>query len=199
MIKFPLDVRFTMLAVRSPLTVWDDDRQLFFHVKLNIFKANEPIQVFADKNEVELLYSIERVKKQGSLASPRFRISDKDGSDVGEIQRRGDLSRYAIHYDLFDVNKYTAILKEQHERRNVAKSCLGAIPLLGMLVVLIFRPAYQVSTPDGTVMFSVKMHRSLIRGRFSIEQVGSPPEESQVLALLSVITMLLSEFRAVPR
>jgi hypothetical protein len=198
MINFPLEVRFNLLAVPSPLSVTDRGQHLHFHVKPNLFKRQEPIEVFSDNSESELLYRVSKERGPGSLASPRFVITDKNDTEIGRIHRRAGASVYSIWYDLFESQQLVGTIKEASAGLNAVKSCLGSIPLLGFIVAFLFGPVYLLAGPGGTVKFKVRKRRTLFRGRFIIETDSVHDPDAQVRAVLYIITMLLTEYCGSP-
>jgi hypothetical protein len=193
--RFPLDLRFRIVAISPQISVTDAAGTLQFYVKQKAFTLKESITVFRDAAQTRPIYRIaaDRVID----ISANYRIDDEGGTPLGTLRRRGMRSLWRAHYEVLRGGLPFLTIREENPWTKVLDGLLGEIPILGLFTGYMLHPAYRVARvggPAAPVMRAVK-RPAFFEGRFAIEQLEelAPPE--QTLAVLAVLTLLLLERR----
>lgn len=192
--RFPLTLRFKVIAVAPQISVTDAAGELVYYVKQKAFKLKEAITVFADPEQTRPLYRIEadRVIDIGA----RYLIEDASGRSLGFVHRQAMRSFWRASYEVHRPEGPVLTIREENPWTKVVDSLLGEIPVVGLLAGYLFHPAYRVVRPDtgGVVMRLIK-EPALFEGRYRIEQVEELGADDEVLALLGVLMLVLLERR----
>ena len=192
--RFPLDLRFKVVAIAPQISVTDAAGALLLYVKQQAFKLKESVTVFRDAEQRHPIYRIaaDRVLD----ISAQYRIDDAGGSPLGVLRRQGMRSLWRAHYEVYRGGVPFLTIREENPWVKVVDGLVGEIPILGLFTGYVLHPAYRVARIDrrSAVMRAVKQP-AFLEGRFTIEQVTelAPPE--QTLAVLAVLMMLLLERR----
>ncbi len=192
--RFPLDLRFKVVAIAPQISVTDAAGALLLYVKQQAFKLKESVTVFRDAEQRHPIYRIaaDRVLD----ISAQYRIDDAGGSPLGVLRRQGMRSLWRAHYEVYRGGVPFLTIREENPWVKVVDGLVGEIPILGLFTGYVLHPAYRVARIDrrSAVMRAVKQP-GFLEGRFTIEQVTelAPPE--QTLAVLAVLMMLLLERR----
>ena len=192
--KFPLELRFKLLAISSQISVRDATGQLLCYVKQKAFKLKEEVTVFGDEAQTRPLYKINADRVID--ISAQYKIDDVTGRTLGVVKRRGMRSFWRAHYEIHRAGTPTLVIQEENPWVKVADGFLTEIPVLGMFAGYFFHPAYRVTRSDtGAVAARVVKQPAMFEGRYRMDAVGSLTEEDERLAVLSVLMMLLLERR----
>ena len=192
--RFPLDLRFKIVAIAPQISVTDAAGALLLYVRQRAFKLKESVTVFRDAEQTHPVYRMtaDRVID----ISAQYRIDDERGSPLGVLRRRGMRSLWRAHYEVHRGGVPFLTIREENPWVKVVDGLVSEIPILGLFTGYVLHPAYRVARIDtpATVMRAVKQP-AFLEGRFAIEQVTelAPPE--QTLAVLAVLMMLLLERR----
>lgn len=191
MYQFPLTLSFKKVALAPQISVTDANGQLLFYVKQKLFKLKEAINVFADREQSDLQFTIgaDRVID----FSARYNFKDVNGNDLGAVKRQGRKSLWKAHYDILNGENVVLTIQEESPWVKVMDGFLREIPLVGMFAGYFFNPVYLVSRPDGTVVVKVKKQPSFLESSFTIEEVVDIQDAAEVRTILSIITMTLLE------
>src|SRR6266545_3564600 len=187
--RFPLDLRFKVVAIAPQISVTDAAGALLLYVKQQAFKLKESVTVFRDAEQTHPMYRIaaDRVLD----ISAQYRIDDAGGSPLGVLRRQGMRSLWRAHYEVYRGGVPFLTIREENPWVKVVDGLVGEIPILGLFTGYVLHPAYRVARIDtrSAVMRAVKQP-AFLEGRFTIEQVTelAPPE--QTLAVLAVLMML---------
>ncbi len=192
--RFPLDLRFKIVAIAPQISVTDTAGTLLLYVKQRAFKLKESVTVFRDAEQTHPIYRIaaDRVLD----ISAQYRIDDAGGSPLGVLRRQGMRSLWRAHYEVYRGGVPFLTIREENPWVKLVDGLVGEIPILGLFTGYVLHPAYRVARIDtrSMVLRAVKQP-AFLEGRFTIEQVTelAPPE--QTLAVLAVLMMLLLERR----
>jgi hypothetical protein len=193
-VRFPLDLRFKIVAIAPQISVADAGGTLLLYVKQRAFKLKESVTVFRDAEQTHPLYRIaaDRVID----ISAQYRIDDAGGSPLGVLRRQGMRSLWRAHYEVYRGGAPFLTIREENPWVKVVDGLVGEIPILGLFTGYVLHPAYRVERIDtrSTVMRAVKQP-AFLAGRFTIEQVTALAPPEQTLAVLAVLMMLLLERR----
>ena len=97
---YPLTLTFKTIALAPQISVADADGNLIFYVKQKLFKLKEAVNVFSDKEQTRLLFTIKADRVIDFSAQYHFR--DAAETDLGSVKKRGMKSLWKAHYDIFD-------------------------------------------------------------------------------------------------
>lgn len=190
--RFPLTLRFKIIAVAPQIEVTDQAGELVCYVKQKAFKLREAITIFADRGQSRPLYRVaaDRIIDLGA----RYLMEDVSGRSLGYVQRQGMRSFWRASYEVHRPDGPVLTIREENPWAKVADSLLGEVPVLGLLAGYLFHPAYRVVRPDtGAAVMRVVKEPALWEGRYRIEQVEELSPDDEVLALLSVLMLVLLE------
>lgn len=85
--KFPLSLSFKIMALAPQISAVDADGNLQFYVRQQLMKFKEAVDVFADTNQSQLLYTIKADRVIDWSAT--YTIADAGGRRLGAIARKG--------------------------------------------------------------------------------------------------------------
>ncbi len=190
--KFPLELSFKLLAIASQIYIRDSGGQLLGYVKQKLFKFKEEINVFADENQTQLLFTIKADRVIDFSAQYNFTAAN--GQPLGSIKRRGMRSIFKAHYEIYDgAGKQSMQIHEENAWVKVIDGLLGEVPILGIFTGYFFNPAYIVSRVDNAPVAKLQKQPAFFEGIFRLELLGPASDDEQTRVLLSVLTMTLLE------
>ena len=187
--KFPLTLRFKILAIASQIEVTDADGHVVCYVKQKLFKLKEKISVFANKSQTDLLAEIGADRILDFSAAYTF--TRPDGTAFGSVRRRGLKSLWKAHYDVFDGERKAFEIGEANPWAKLVDGFIGDIPVVGILSNYLFHPKYEVRRTDGTVCYTLTKQPAFFEGVFKLEEVE--PSEADMVVLMSLLMMTLLE------
>jgi hypothetical protein len=191
-VKFPLDLRFKIVAIAPQISVTDASGALLFYVKQKAFKLKESVTVFQDEAQTRPIYQMtaDRVLD----ISAQYRIEAVGSAPLGVLQRQGMRSLWRAHYEVQRGGVPAFSIREENPWVKVLDGLVGEIPIVGMFTGYMLHPAYRVvraGTETG-VLRAVK-RPAFFEGRYAIEQLQPLPEADQPLGVLALLMMLLLE------
>lgn len=188
--NYPLTLTFKTIALAPQISVTDADGRLIFYVKQQLFKLKEAVNVFADKEQTNLLFTINADRIIDFSAQYHFRSAA--GADLGSVKKRGMKSLWKAHYDIFDGSILAMEVGEENPWIKLLDGIFSGIPVLGMFSGYVFHPTYLVSRQGSAVMRIQKLP-AFFEGRFEITKAGALNEAEETRALLSLLMMALLE------
>jgi hypothetical protein len=189
--EFPLDLRFKILAIASQISVKDASGRILYYVRQKAFKLKEAVTVFADAEQTRVLYKIaaDRIID----LSPRYRIEDPGGVEVGALKRQGMRSLWRAHYQIEEAGRPAFVIREENPWTKVLDAILGGIPILGIFAGYFCHPAYLVSRGEGAMpILRIVKRPSFLEGKFQIE-APSGGTDLPTVVMPAVLMMLLLE------
>jgi hypothetical protein len=190
--RFPLDLRFKIVAVAPQISVTDASGALLFYVKQKAFKLKESVTVFADEAQTRPLYQMtaDRVLD----ISAQYRIEETAGTPLGVLQRHGMRSLWRAHYEAHRGGVPVLSVREENPWVKVLDGILSEIPIVGLFAGYVLHPAYRMTRAgtEAAVLRAVKQP-AFLESRYAIEQLQPLPEGDQPLAVLSLLMLLLLE------
>ncbi len=191
--RFPLDLRFKIMALAPQIYVRDAEGRLVAYVKQKLFKLKDSVNVFADEEQTQLLYTInaDRIIDW----SARFTFANATGTELGKIGRRGAKSLFRAHYDLFAPGAEQPELSVQEESvmTRVLDGLLSEIPIVGMFAGYVFNPKYLATRADGTPLARMTKQRSMLESGFRIEALAPIDDALEERIMLGSLMMVLLE------
>ena len=190
---FPLRLSFKLLAFASQFYVQDSGGVNVAYVKQKLFKFKEDITVFADERQLDALYSIKADRVIDFSA--RYNFADAQGQDLGAVKQRGLKSLWRAGFDVLDNDQVVFSINEKSVWTRFFDSLFGQLPVVGFLSGYLFQPAYEVCSPDGTLVMALTKKAALFEGRFDITltdgaaQLSSRKTEQLLLSLMMVVLL----------
>ena len=192
MIEFPLDLRFKIIAIASQIAVRDASGRLIYYVKQKAFKLKEAVTVYADEAQRTPLYRIaaDRVLD----ISAQYHITSESGRTLGVLQRRGMRSFWRAHYEIHREGRPVLLVQEENPWVKMLDGFVGELPIIGLFTGYLLHPAYAVTRMDGgqKVLRAVKQP-AFFEGRYRIDRIAPLDEETEELAVLALLMILLLE------
>jgi hypothetical protein len=189
---FPLDLRFKLLAIASQMSLTDRSGRLLWYVKQRALKLKESVSVYADAGQSRALY---RMKADRVFdVSAQYHIEDESAAPIGILLRHGIRSLWRAHYELHRASQRLLVIQEERPWIKLLDSLLDAIPIMGMFTGYVLHPAYLVKRVDtDAVVMRVSKQPAFFEGRYQIERVSKLDDDTERLAILGVLMMLLLE------
>lgn len=189
--QYPLKLTFKFWALAPQISVVDAQGQLSFYIRQKLFKLKEVINVFADENRSQQLYTIKADRIIDFSA--RYDFADQNGSYIGSVKRRGLRSIWRTHYEIFDGDQVVMLIQEENPWIKVLDAFFAEIPIVGMFSGYVFNPVFLVKRPNGTIVMRLEKIPSFLSRIFTIKQVDRLESREESQALLSLMMMLLLE------
>ncbi len=190
--NYPLQLSFKLLAIAQQVSMVDASGAQIAYVKQKAFKLKEDVQVFADKEQTRLLFTIKADRILDFNA--RYQFADAQGNPLGSIKRQGMKSLWKTHYDIMDQSDMVVMsVREENAWVKVWDALLGEVPILGMFTGYLFNPAYLITRPDGSLILRLAKKPAFFEGKFELQKKGEPTPDEETRALLGMLMMLLLE------
>lgn len=189
--QYPLKLTFKFWALAPQISVVDAQGQLSFYIRQKLFKLKEVINVFADENRSQQLYTIKADRIIDFSA--RYNFADNNGSYLGSVKRRGLRSIWRTYYEIFDGEQVVMLIQEENPWVKVLDAFFSEIPIVGMFSGYVFNPVFLVKRTDGTIVMRLEKTPSFFSRIFTIKQVDQLNSREETQALLSLKMMLLLE------
>lgn len=189
--QYPLKLTFKFWALAPQISVVDAQEQLSFYIRQKLFKFKEVINVFADENRSQQLYTIKADRIIDFSA--RYNFADNNGSYLGSVKRRGLRSIWRTYYEIFDGEQVMMLIQEENPWVKVLDAFFSEIPIIGMFSGYVFNPVFLVKRTDGTIVMRLEKIPSFLSRIFTIKQVDKLNSREETQALLSLMMMLLLE------
>ncbi len=190
--RFPLDLRFKIMAVSPQVSITDAAGQLVFYVKQKAFKLKEAVTVFADREQTRPLYTIAADRVLDWSASYHFTAAGT-GEALGGVRRKGGRSLWRAHYEVFRGGDVVAEIREANPWTKVFDALLGDVPVLGLFTGYLFHPAYVVQRMTGEPLLRLEKQAAFMEGKYKLEQMEELGEADRTIVVLSTIMLLLLE------
>ena len=189
---FPLDLRFKLLAIAQQISVNDATGRVIFYVRQKAFRFKESVSVYADTAQTRPLYQINADRVFD--ISTQYHIDDSQGTRLGAVRRRGMRSLWRAHYDIIRNDQPFLTVREENPLVKVLDGLLDSIPVVGMFTGYVLHPSYIVTRVDkDAAALRVTKQPALFEGRYRIERLDALDEETEQLAVLALLMMLLLE------
>jgi uncharacterized protein YxjI len=189
--NYPLQLSFKILAIAQQVSVSDAGGKMICFAKQKAFKLKEAVTVFADAGQTQPLYSINADRMLDFSA--HYRFTDKAGTALGSIRRKGMKSFWKANYEIMDGATVAMTLKEDNPWVKLVDGFLGEIPILGMFTGYFLHPAYTISRANGTPLLHIEKRAAFFEGKFIIQKQAELTSEEETRALLGTIMMVLLE------
>jgi len=191
-LQFPLSLTFKIGTFSNDFVAQDANGGTIAYVRQKMLKLIEEVQVYSDESRSELNYTIRA--NQWLDFSAAYIFTNRSGSEIGRIVRKGWASLWKAHYEIFDGNQQQdMIVREENPWVKVFDSMLSEVPLVGALTGYFFHPAYIVTRPDGTQTARLRKVASFFGRRFVIDKLDKFETGEEERILLGLMMLILLE------
>jgi uncharacterized protein YxjI len=197
MLQYPLNLTFKIWTW-SPCkaSVTDNQGKLLFMVRQKAFRLKEEITVYGDEQETTSLYHMKADRIIDFSA--RYNFTDKNGTVIGGVKRKGMQSLWNARYNIFDGGtdeNATFTIQEDNPWVKVGDALLSELPLVGLFSGYFLNPTYSVKRPDGSVVMRMAKTPGFLSRHFTIKKVDQLSDREEPQAVLSLLMMILLERR----
>lgn len=193
-ISFPLKFKFNISTFANDFVATDASGATVAYVRQKMFKLKEDILVYTDESKTEINYRIQADRWIDFSAAYSF--TDKSGSELGKIARKGWRSIWKAKYELIDQNKKLQYhIREDNAWVKVFDSMFGEIPILGMFTGYFFNPSYSVLDLNNKPIVKLKKEGSFFGRKFSVSKLQEIDKDDEYRILLGLMMMVLLERR----
>jgi hypothetical protein len=191
-VRFPLALRFKIVAIAPQISVTDASGALLLYVKQKAFRLKESVTVYQDEAQARPLYRMtaDRIID----ISARYHIEEAGGMSLGVLERRGMRSIWRAHYEVHRGGAPLFAIAEENPWVKLADGLVGEIPIVGLFTGYVLHPAYRVTRSAGQVLaLRAVKQPALFESHYRIERGEELSSADETLALLAVLMMLLLE------
>jgi hypothetical protein len=192
--RFPLDLRFKIVAIAPQISVTDAAGALLLYVKQKAFRLRESVTVFEDEAQTRPRY--EMTADRMLDISARYQIAEVGGAPLGILERHGMRSLWRAHYEVHRGGAGAPVfaIGEENPWVKLLDGLVGEIPIIGLFTGYVLHPAYRVTRPAGpAVVLRAVKQPALFEGRYTLERGEELAPADETLAVLAVLMMLLLE------
>lgn len=192
--EFPIDFTFNIGTLSNDFTAVDARQKTVAYVKQKLFKFKEDVSVFEDESKTKVLYKIKADKWIDFSACYSF--SDPEGKEIGKVGRKGWVSLWKAHYEIFDKNqqlKFT--IREENAWVKVLDGIVGQIPIISFFTGLFLNPAYLVQNKRDETIVRLSKEKSLVGRRFKVSEIKKLDGLDDDIIILGLMMMVLLERR----
>jgi uncharacterized protein YxjI len=191
-VKYPIDLRFKLMALANQVSATDADGNLVCYVKQKMFKLKEHVNVFTD---LEMKQPLCDIKADRVIDwSAKYTFTGTDGTVIGHVARSGGRSLWKAHYEIFDAeDNHIMKIREENPWSKFFDGLLGQIPVINILTGMWLHPKYLVSNMADEPIFRITKQRAFFEGKFTIDELKDVQEATDMQALLAMLMMLLLE------
>ena len=193
--KYPLSLRFKVIALASQIKAVDSSGDTVFYVKQKLFKFKENIEIYSDDTKTKLLYTLKADRVIDY--SPELSLIDTDGNKKGSIKRLGRKSIWRSTYVLND-NHETYRVTELNPWTKVIDTLFSEIPFIGLLGGFFFHPKYNVVNESNNETVAILSKESnLFEGKyvFDASAANHTDSRSQIFSILMMAVVLRERTR----
>jgi hypothetical protein len=188
--KYPLSLRFKVLALEAKIYITDaDDHQIAF-VKQKAFKLKEDIRIFTRENQKDLLGMIaaQNIIDIGAT----YDLRDENQLSIGKMKQHGLRSFVQARYDVFVDEQLKLTVTESNPVAKFIDNLVGSVPIIGIISNYVLHPKYSVADSRDKPLFVLKKRPSFFERRFQIDAFNDVDDLTEKQALLAmVLTALL--------
>ena len=190
--QFPLTLRMKLMALAPQFYVSDASGKQIAYLKQKLFKLKEDIQIFADENQRDLIYTIKADRIIDFSAN--YRMEDaRSGSSLGSVKRKGMRSLWKAAYEIHDENGQPRyMVNEESALTRFLDALFSELPIIGLFAGYVFNPVYKISDPQGQVVARLKKQPAMFEGIFKLETHHnlSPAEQKRLMLGMFMVVVL---------
>lgn len=189
--QYPLELTFKFWSLTPQMTIADAQGNPVFYVRQKLFKLKEVINIFADEQRSQELFTIKADRIIDFSA--RYNFLDATGSVIGAVKRRGMRSLWKAHYDVFDGDRVVFTIQEENPWVKVIDTLLAELPFGSFFTGYLFNPTYLISRPEAGIVMKLSKRPTFWSRKFTIQSVDRVNDQEQTQILLSLMMMIFLE------
>jgi len=193
--KYPLDLRFKLIALAPRIIVTDSTGQQVAFVHQKTFKLKEDIRIYSDESKTREIYRIGADKVLDISAKYHFTDSSNEQS-LGYVQPKALRSIWRTTYVVYDVNgKPLYHIKEDNPWVKIGDALLSEVPVLGLFTGYFLNPSYTAYRGDGdedasTPIMHLTKQPAFFESQFTLTQEASISPQEEMSLLLAILLMI---------
>jgi uncharacterized protein YxjI len=193
--RYPLDLRFKVIALASQIYVSDADGNQVFYIKQKLFKLKENIEIFSDSSKTMKLYTVKADRIIDF--SPEFTLYDQNESAIGSVKRLGRKSIWKSTYEVKVGNMVQLTVKEHDPWVKVADALVSEIPIIGLISGYILHPRYDVTDANGQVVGNLEKMPAFLEGKYRLDGSATNFDDNahRTFAALMMVVVLRERLR----
>lgn len=192
--KFPINFVFNISTFSNDFTATDATGKVVAYVKQKMFKLKEDITIYANESKTQVNYKIKADKWIDFSAAYAF--TNASGEEIGKVGRKGWVSLWKAHYEIFDKNKQLKYhVREENAWVKVLDGLVGQIPILSLFTGYILNPSYKVVNSKDEIIARLKKEPSLVGRKFKVTEVKPLDGLDDDIIILGLMMMVLLERR----
>ena len=192
--KYPLSLKFKIIAFRQKFSVTDSDDQPVFFVEDKLFMLKDKVEVFTSSTKEKKLCDITATKVIDWSSSYTF--TDEQGNSLGGIRRKGVKSLWRARYEIYSGNDDEAAefnVSEESVRVRIIDDIVGLVPILRELSGYFANPSYIVCDMSGNPVMRLRKEPAFLEGKFSIESLCDISSSQEARILLGLFLIVMNE------
>lgn len=190
--KYPLDLRFKIVALAPQFYVDDFDGKTVLFVRQKILNLREDVRIFSDDTKSRELYRINADRVIDFSAHYHFTDSQTE-QPLGSIRHKGMRSIWRAHYLVLDAHEQeTHYMTEDNPWVKVADALFQMIPFAEFFAGYVFHPAYTIyRSADQQPVMRMTKQPSLLERRYQIDRLDASLSENEEKQLLLSFLMAI--------
>lgn len=193
--KYPLNLRFKLIALAPRIIVTDSTGQQVAFVHQKTFKLKEDIRIYSDESKSREIYRIgaDRVLD----ISAKYHFTDATNNQpLGYVQPKALRSIWRSTYVVYDVNgKPLYHIKEDNPWVKIGDALLSEVPVLGLFTGYFLNPsytAYRGGDEEDTSEPVMKLTKqpAFFESQFTLTQEASISPQEEMSLLLAILLMI---------
>lgn len=192
--NFPLDFTFNIGTFSNDFTAVDATQKTVAYVKQKLFKFKEDVSIFENESETKVLYKIKADRWIDFSAAYSF--SNAEGEEIGKVGRKGWVSLWKAHYEIFDKKKQLKFtIREENAWIKVLDGLVGQIPIISLFTGYFLNPAYIVINGRNETVVRLSKESSLVGRKFKVSEIKKLDGHDDDIIILGLMMMVLLERR----
>lgn len=193
--KYPLNLRFKLIALAPRIIVTDSTGQQVAFVHQKTFKLKEDIRIYSDESKSREIYRIGADRVLDISAKYHF-IDSTNNQPLGYVQPKALRSIWRSTYVVYDVNgKPLYHIKEDNPWVKIGDALLSEVPVLGLFTGYFLNPsytAYRGGDEEDTSEPVMKLTKqpAFFESQFTLTQEASISPQEEMSLLLAILLMI---------
>lgn len=190
--RFPLEVRFRLLALGAKVSVYDAAGALRYFVRQKAFTLKEDVTVYADEAEAT---PVARIRADRVIDfSARYHITDAAGAPLGEVRRRGRASLWRATYEVARDGVVLFTMSEANPWVKVLDGVFQQVPFVGLLAGYVLHPRYVVRRAgDDAAALQIRKEAALFEASYVLSDPAGLSEADAELVVFATLMALVLE------
>ena len=196
--RFPLEVRFRLLALAAKVAVYDATGALRYFMRQKAFKLKEDVTVYADEAETSPVAHI-RADRVIDF-SAQYHITDASGAPLGVVRRRGRASLWRATYEVARDGVPLFTIREANPWVKVLDGLFQQLPFVGLLAGYVLHPRYVVrragQADDDAAALRIRKEAALFEASYVLsDPAGLSGPDAELVVFATLMALVLERTR----